>query len=406
MNKKLEKAFKDTKAYFCLECGKCTGNCPITDFKPDYSPRLMVKRVALEFEDDVINDPDIWECLTCNQCYVRCRSGVQLPEFVRAVREVATEVGNIGTCTHSGMLQSLMRMMCVPKLKQRRLEWTKNYDNLKFQTEPLKKPESDGVMLFTGCAPYFDSIFKDIDVKSTEITSSAIKILNSLKITPVISKKERCCGHDALWTGDVETFKKLALLNIENIKKVGVKTVIATCPEGYYTLKYEYPKYFGSTEGIWEDAGIRIMHITEFIADKLKTGELKLEEPGPGTSGDGVLKVTYHDPCRLGRFAGIYEAPREIINAIPGVELVEMERNRHLSLCCGVSAWTNCDSISKQIRAAKLSSAKATEADKLLTSCPKCQIHLTCYTANEYVEPKINIEIEDIIVFLANAMDL
>ncbi|MCK5559679.1 MAG: (Fe-S)-binding protein, partial [Thermoplasmata archaeon] len=215
-----------------------------------------------------------------------------------------------------------------------------------------------------------------------------------------------CCGHDALWTGDVETFKKLALLNIENIKKVGVKTVIATCPEGYYTLKYEYPKYFGSTEGIWEDAGIRIMHITEFIADKLKTGELKLEEPGPGTSGDGVLKVTYHDPCRLGRFAGIYEAPREIINAIPGVELVEMERNRHLSLCCGVSAWTNCDSISKQIRAAKLSSAKATEADKLLTSCPKCQIHLTCYTANEYVEPKINIEIEDIIVFLANAMDL
>ncbi len=402
MKKNLEKAFKDTKAYYCLECGKCTGNCPITDYKPDYSPRLMVKRVALDFEDDVINDPDIWECLTCNQCYVRCRSGVKLPEFIRAVREEAMEVGNLATCTHSGMLQSLMRLMSTPKLKQNRLDWTKAYENLKFQTEPLRKVEGDGIMLFTGCAPYFDTMFNDIEVKSTDITSSAIKILNSLGITPIISSEERCCGHDALWTGEVETFKKLALLNIENIKKLDIDTIIVTCPEGFYTLKYEYPKYFGNTDSIWDEAGIKIMHITEFIAEKIKNGELEFENIKP----ESAVKVTYHDPCRLGRFAEVYDAPRDIINAIPGVELVEMERNRHLSLCCGVSSWVNCDSISKQIRTEKLSSAKSTEADKLITSCPKCKIHLKCYTANEYVEPKINIEVEDIIVFLANAMNL
>jgi Fe-S oxidoreductase len=403
MKKELQEAFKETKAYYCLECGKCTGNCPITEFKPGYSPRLMVKRVALGFDDDVVNDPDIWECLTCNMCYERCRSGVHLPEFVRAVRAEASDIGNLGTCSHSGMFQSLMKLMTSPKLKQKRLKWTQEYDNLKFRTEPIKKSDDNEIMLFTGCAPYFDSIFKDMNVKSTAIISSAIRIMNHLGITPIISKKERCCGHDMLWTGEIETFQKLAKLNIENIKKLGVKTIIVTCPEGYHTLKSEYPKYFGATDGIWEEAGIEILHITEFVADKIKSGDLKLDElKVPGTNGH--LKLTYHDPCRLGRFAGIYDAPREILNAIPGVELVEMDRNRHLSLCCGVNSWTNCDSISKQIRAEKLSSAKNTEASKLITSCPKCQIHLKCYTNNEYVEPKIDIDIEDIIVFLANAM--
>jgi Fe-S oxidoreductase len=405
MKKELQKAFKETKAYYCLECGKCTGNCPITEFKPGYSPRLMVKRVALDFEDDVVNDPDIWECLTCNLCYERCRSGVQLAEFVRAVRAEAAEVGNLGTCSHSGMLQSLMRLMSSPKLKQNRLEWTRQYDKLNFQTEPLKNPGKDGVMVFTGCAPYFDSIFKDINVKSTDILNATIRILNHLGITPIISNEERCCGHDMLWTGEVETFEKLAKLNIDNIKKLGVKTVIVTCPEGYYTLKSEYPKFFGETEDIWDAAGINIVHVTEYIADKIKSGDLKLNDIKlPGDNGE--QKITYHDPCRLGRFAGIYDAPRELLNAIPGVKLVEMDRNRHLSLCCGVSAWTNCDSVSKQIRAQKLTSANNTDAEKLITSCPKCQIHLKCYTNNEYVEPKIDIEIDDIIVFLANAMKL
>jgi Fe-S oxidoreductase len=208
-----------------------------------------------------------------------------------------------------------------------------------------------------------------------------------------------------LWTGDMDTFNELARLNIDNIKKLGVKTIIVTCPEGYYTLKTEYPKYFGDSEEIWDAAGINIVHITEYVADKIRSGELKLDElEVPGDNGG--LKITYHDPCRLGRFAGIYDAPRDILNAIPGVELVEMDRNRHISLCCGVSAWTNCNSISKQIRAEKLNSAKATKAEKLITSCPKCQIHLKCYTHNEYVEPRINIEVEDIIVFLADAMKL
>ena len=118
-------------------------------------------------------------------------------------------------------------------------------------------------------------------------------------------------------------------------------------------------------------------------------------------------RVTYQDPCRLGRHLGIYDAPRKVLQAIPGIELAEMKHNKEESICCGTSCWTNCDSYSKQIRVERLLEAKSTSADILITTCPKCQTHFKCAMTNKGKEKGTDIEIEvmDLVNLVANAME-
>jgi len=239
-----------------------------------------------------------------------------------------------------------------------------------------------------------------------EILRASIKLLNSAGIEPVLSENERCCGHDLLWTGEVEKFNELCRLNAETFHDLGVKTIITVCPEGYLTLKKDYPEYLNSESGEGVKNGnkwdFKVLHITEYLAELVKNGDITFPQDNPFNGST----ITYHDSCRLGRFMGVYDAPRTILNAIPGLELIEMEHNKNRSLCCGVSNWTNCTDTSRSIRTERLLEATATGAQKLITSCPKCQIHFKCYTQNEYVEPQIKIDIYDITVFIAQAMKL
>jgi Fe-S oxidoreductase len=248
-----------------------------------------------------------------------------------------------------------------------------------------------------GCSPYFQPVFEDIEVSPVNIARNSIKILNGLRIDPVVLPNERCCGHDLLWTGDVETFKKLAQLNVEMIKESGAKKVVFSCPEGYRTFKIDYPRYV--------KLDCEPVHISEFLAQNLSKLSLQ-PRARRGRSNSGARKVTYQDPCRLGRHLGIYEPPREIIKAIPGIDLVEMEHNSADSICCGTSVWTNCSACSKEIRVERLSEAKATGAELLVTACPKCQIHFKCAMTDKGAgKPSdIRMEVMDLVNVVANAI--
>jgi Fe-S oxidoreductase len=244
-------------------------------------------------------------------------------------------------------------------------------------------------LYFVGCQPYFDVLFSDIGVETLDIARGAVKLLNHLGIEPALLSKERCCGHDLLWTGDMEHFTRLAEHNLREISKAKAKQVVTTCPECYLTLKVEYPRYFGSLD-------FEVVHVSQLLAARVAGDELKFRH--------SVEKVTYHDPCRLGRFSGIYDEPRAVIDAIPGVELLEMARNRTDALCCGTQAWMNCGSTNKQIQSERLREASATGADVLLTSCPKCQIHLKCAMHDQRLGEELRIEIEDVTSFVAKAL--
>ena len=245
-------------------------------------------------------------------------------------------------------------------------------------------------MFFVGCAPYFEPVFEDIDVESLQPAKGSLKILNSLGIEPAVLEDEKCCGHDLLWTGDVEGFKALAEHNAAMIKKAGVKKIVFSCAECYRTFKEDYPKYV--------ELDCELQHISELLSDRMDKDGLGLREV--------KKKVTYHDPCRLGRHLGVYEAPRDVLKAIPGMELVEMSRNREESLCCGTSAFTNCDVYSKQIRVERLLEAKSTGAEVLITSCPKCQIHFKCamVSKGKAKGPDVEIPVMDWAEFVASAL--
>lgn len=374
-----------TNIRLCLECGKCSSSCPITRTNPDFSPRMTVKRVLTGGEEIPVDDGGIWNCLTCGLCTERCPSDVKYVDFMKACREKAGLTGKTGSCSHKNVPLELQRLMAIPEMKQDRLGWL---------PKGAKHSETGDVLYFVGCLPYFDAMFKDIKAKPLKTAKSVVKILNKAGVEPVLLNNERCCGHDLQFTGDVENFEKLANLNVEAIRESKAKKVVTSCAECYRTLKLDYPKVVG-------DLGFEVVHISEYL-DELIEDE-KLEVP----SAFEEKKVTYQDPCRLGRHLGVYDSPRKVITSIPELELVEMERNRENAVCCGVSSWLNCGKLSKQIQLERLREAKATGAEWLVTACPKCQIHLKCALEGELPikRSEVKLKVIDLSVLLAKALD-
>lgn len=374
---KLTEIVDQTKAYYCLDCGICTGSCPVSRVTPDFSPRLMVEKALIDEEENPLEDVNIWSCLSCGQCSTRCPSKIDYPEFVRMVREEAVRQGKGGVAAHRGLFQSIMRLQTLD-VKQSKTDWAR---------EAGRISTSGDTYYFVGCSPFLDVEFHDdwkLDVM--EGPRGVLKLLNSVGIEPVVSDDERCCGHDLLWNGDRENFAKLARRNISLIKDLGCKRVVFQCPEGYITFKKYYPEVVGNLD-------LELVHFYELLAEDLKKGALKL---GPL---EGL--VTYHDPCRLGRQAGIMDAPRDLIRGIPGITLTEMDHNRESGLCCGTNAWMGCSSCSKAIQKNRLAEAVATGADTLVTACPKCRVHLNCALRDT---PDLGIKIRDINDLLAESM--
>ena len=376
----LKEIIQSNRVWLCLDCGKCSSVCPITRhiIEPYTSPRLLVEMAINSGEDAVLNDPLLWSCLTCNYCTEICPSQVSFSDFIQNIRVEARDQDQSANCTHSGMMQTWSRMMSDPELKQDRRDWIE---------DDLQISENSDTVFFTGCLPYYDAAFSQLDIEGIDITRAALKILNYLGIEPIVLKDERCCGHDQYWQGDMKTFRKLGETNLENLKSTGAKRIVTTCPECAWTLKHTYPETIG-------DSGMEVLHLTELLADT------DLLDTLPDNPTIENKQVTYQDPCRLGRFSGVYQAPRELIQGL-GFEVKEMTHNRKSSLCCGTSCWTSCGQVNKKAQVERLEEAKSTGAELLITACIKCQIHLKCAQNDPILGEDIQINIRDLTTLIA-----
>jgi len=383
--KVVSEALKKTNVQYCLECGKCSGSCPISKINEAYSPRRTVERFLLGYADKVLYGTDVWTCLTCFTCSERCPSDVRFPEFVRDCRSVASKEVMEELCAHKGVSLSLSRIMTNPNIKQERMGWLPNGAEI---------PQKSDLLYFVGCLPYFDVVFEDFNLNLLKIPQSVVKVLNKVGIKPAILGNEKCCGHDLLWTGDVENFEKLARMNVADFKETGATRIVTACPECYRTLKKDYAERLGNFD-------FEVLHFSELLSELVDKGQIRFEGKLP-------RKMVYHDPCRLGRHMGVYEPPRKVITSIPGVEMVEMDRSRENAVCCGVNAWLSCNKYSKEVQIDRLMEAKATGADLLVTACPKCQIHWKCVTGEKLpVNPEeVTMEMRDLSVLVAEAMHL
>jgi Fe-S oxidoreductase len=183
----------------------------------------------------------------------------------------------------------------------------------------------------------------------------------------------------------------LAQINAKLIRAAGVKQIVSSCPECVRALKVDYPAH-----GI--QLNIEVKHLSELLTD-LKPLAPRLKPPA-----DNIKTVTLHDPCRLGRHLGIYDAPRKVLEQL-GYTIVEMQHTRANATCCGTNGWTHCSMANKGIQMQRLREAKATGADALVTACLKCQIHFKCALQDEQLKNEINMEMMDLAVLLAERLE-
>jgi len=369
-----------TRAWACYDCGKCTATCPITRAGADYSPRKHVLETNLAHTEEIKADGSLAVCLTCSQCDERCPVEVDYTGLVLGLREMVFDSAAEPECPHGGALQSIMRMMARGGTHQARLDWLD--DSLKVSTKKGK------IFYWTGCTMYLDAFFSEFEAATLEGTKAAIRLLNALGEKPVVSPDERCCGHDLLWNGDRKNFEALAEFNISLVEKSGAELLVTSCAECLRTWKIDYKPYYRKNPP-------KIMHISELLADRADDLELGMT---------GEKKVTFQDPCRMGRHLGIYDPPRQVLASVPGVELIDMPRFGRSAICCAGGTWSNCDRYAKKIQVNRLREARATGAEILVTACPKCQVHFRCAMNDPNIGDDIAIELRDVAEIVAKAL--
>lgn len=388
-----------TSANYCYNCNRCVTVCPISHLGI-FSPRDLINDISYLGIDEALDKNNIWQCLTCGQCSIYCpmttdNVGVRIPELVLELRKVfgdrETQIDKLMVCeTHNGIFPLISQIMA---------ENPSAPDKLSFIKEAgLKVTDKGEIAFFVGCLPLMEDILHDLEVKYANSAISIISLLNGVDITPVVLN-EKCCGHDILWSkGDIETFKKLAEYNVNIYRKAGVRTIIVNCAEGYRTWKIDYPR-------VVDDFDFEVLHVSEFLLKENLIDDLRFPQ-------EGEVSVTYHDACRLGRLGGkLYDAPRKLLEKIPGVRLLEMDNIKDDARCCGVSAFSCCNEYTRVIRQQRIEEAAKTGAEYLVVPCPKCLSHFNCYLNEPSLDDnhrklKDQIKVIDLASFLGQRLFL
>ncbi|UCG33816.1 MAG: (Fe-S)-binding protein, partial [Phycisphaerales bacterium] len=248
----LAETAKKTRAWACYDCGKCTATCPISRAGGSYSPRRHVLATNLGHQREVQANGTLANCLTCSLCDRRCPAEVAYTALVQKLRELAYQEGVEPECPHGGALQSVMRMIAKGGMQQDRMGWL----DKDLKTEPQKGQ----VFYWTGCTMYYDAFFPEFDVSTLEGTRAAVRLMNRIGVTPVVSPEERCCGHDLLWNGDRKSFETLAKHNVKLVADSGAETLVVSCAECLRTWKLDYEPFF-------KDKTPRVVHISEYLAE-------------------------------------------------------------------------------------------------------------------------------------------
>jgi len=246
-----------------------------------------------------------------------------------------------------------------------------------------KQPE---VLFWVGCAGSFDD-------RAKRITKALVKILNHSKVEfAVLGTEESCSGDPAKRAGNEFLFQMQAMMNIEVLNAYEAKKIVTACPHCFNTLKNEYPELGGNYE---------VVHHTEFLKSLLDSGRLTIE----GGQYKGK-KITFHDPCYLGRSNNVYEAPRELIKKLDS-ELVEMKRSKANGLCCGAGGaqmFKDAEKGNKEINIERTEDAIETNSEIIATGCPFCNTMMT--DGVKVTENDAKVKVLDIAELIANAQDL
>lgn len=361
----------------CVAIGDCRGalkgsfsnpileiTCPMRDHGPGFEAffargKFTIARALL---DGKIKPSEglaevLYQCTLCGSCREVCNNP-ENPCMKFNARENIEDHVEIWESMRADLVDAEVAPMprhkelLAHQIKEHNPYFEKHGDRLSWIPKGTKYSQKGGdALFFIGCTSAY---------RLKDICSTFLDIANKAKINLSISKDEWCCGSINLRTGVENSFIELAKHNFEVFKNAEVDAIVVTCAGCYKTFKNDYPKYI-------DDWGLEVLHSIEMINDAIDQGKLTIKN-----KIDGI--ITYHDPCHLGRHCGIYEAPRNVIDAIRKSDFVEMRRNKKYAYCCGAGGGLKSafPELAIEIALDRIKEAENTGAEYLTTTCPFC----------------------------------
>ncbi len=387
----------------CTRCGRCQDGCPAYLSGKPLSPKKVIQDIKTYWLEKapaaikakaaaapdaaadavpektlaggVIDLHELWACTNCMYCMEHCSSSIEhVPKIVNMRQyKVLTEADFAPELqlTYRNMENNSNPWGVGAHL---RADWAKDLG-----VKTLAENPQVEYLYYVGCSGSFDD-------RGKKVSTAFAKILQAAGVSfGILGNEEGCCGDSAMRGGNEYLFQTQAQANIAVMNGYGVKKIITTCPHGYNALKKDYPNFGGNFE---------VYHHTEIIANLLASGKITLSQPLTGL-------FTYHDSCFLGRYNDIYKQPRQILKAVPGIKLVEMDRNMSKSFCCGAGGarmWMEED-IGDRINHMRTDQAAATKASTVAVACPFCLTMLSDGIKDRQLSEKMaSLDIAEIVL--------
>jgi len=359
--------------YSCVVCGQCQVQCPAFSSGKSLNPKKIIQDLKhrllevgpklIKAKDEaeasainpdnsivgtVLTEDDIWACTTCRACDEVCPVWVDhIDKIIDVRRNLVMEQSQIPETAEAALRSIENRGHPWRGTTFSRTDWAEGLD-----IKILAEDSDIDVLFWVGCT-------SALEERSMKVAQAVAKILKLAGVNfGILGAEESCCGDPARRLGNEYLFQMQAEKNIALLKQYNVKKIVTACPHGYHILKNEYPQFGGVFE---------VLHHSEFIANLLKEGKLKVNK---GTKGI----ITYHDACYLGRYNNIFEPPRNILHSLPDATLVEMENNRKQGFCCGGGGghmWLE-EHAGRRINEVRTEQAIDTKAQIVATACPFC----------------------------------
>ncbi len=361
----------------CIQCGRCTAGCPVS-FRTYLNIRKLVYDGLIgPGPKDAQERPEAWNCTTCSNCTERCPKGVKPMELVIGLRSKAIERGRVTPTVRDALESTFKHGNPWGRVREKRMEWAEELD-----VPVAGEGEPTPFLFFVGCTPAYDP-------RGQETARALVRVLEAAGVSySTLGTAESCCGNEVRRMGEDGLFELLVegTRELLSIHKVG--TIMASSPHCMNTFKNEYG-----------ERAFEVIHYSQHLAKLLDEGRLSFK-------GSVEKRVTYHDPCFLGKHNGIYDEPRQVLDRIPGVDFVEMDRSRESALCCeggGGRMWVEAEEErGERLAETRVKDAVDLGADYLVTACPFCLLTLDDAIKTSGSEGKI--EVVDLAELAAKAL--